>query len=77
LNAAALSVSSRFTVIQINGEVDVNEPSDERWKALCRQAADEKDPEKVTQLVREIGRLLDAQRNTNGHKKHLSEIAAT
>jgi hypothetical protein len=45
--------------------IDENE---QRWKKLARQAADEKDPQKLEQLVREINRLFDAKQNTNGHK---------
>jgi hypothetical protein len=31
----------------------------ERWEQLCKQAADEQDPEKLMELVNEINRLLD------------------
>jgi hypothetical protein len=31
----------------------------ERWEQLCKQAADEQDPEKLMELVDEINRLLD------------------
>jgi hypothetical protein len=34
----------------------------ERWVALCAQAAVEKDPKKLLELVSEINRLLDARR---------------
>lgn len=44
--------------------------NEERWKELCRQATVEQDPEKLSQLVREINRLLEAKQNTNGHKIH-------
>jgi len=33
----------------------------ERWKVLCKQAENEKDPEKLLALVQEIDRLLEAQ----------------
>jgi hypothetical protein len=46
------------------------DPNEERWKELCRQAADEHDPQKLNQLVREISRLLDVKQNTNGNKTH-------
>ena len=31
----------------------------ERWEQLCKQAADEQDPEKLMELVDEINRRLD------------------
>jgi hypothetical protein len=31
----------------------------ERWEELCKQAADEQDPEKLIDLVQEINQLLD------------------
>lgn len=34
----------------------------EGWVALCAQAAVEKDPKKLLELVSEINRLLDARR---------------
>lgn len=33
--------------------------TEERWKELCEQAANEGDPEKLLKLVEEITRLLD------------------
>jgi hypothetical protein len=33
----------------------------ERWKELCKQAAREQDSKKLTALVREIARLLEAK----------------
>ena len=33
----------------------------ERWMQLCGQAANEQDPEKLTELITEINRLLDAK----------------
>jgi hypothetical protein len=33
----------------------------ERWMQLCEQAANEQDPEKLMELIREINRLLDAK----------------
>lgn len=49
----------------------------ELWKALCGQAAEEQDPEKLLQLVKEINRLLEekearlkaAQKPAGLHKK--------
>jgi hypothetical protein len=46
------------------------EQPEERWKELCRQAAVEQDPQKLSQLVREINRLIEARHNTNGHNTH-------
>jgi hypothetical protein len=34
------------------------EPAKERWVVLCEQAAVEKDPDKLLELIREINRLL-------------------
>lgn len=31
----------------------------ERWQQLCAQAADEKDPQMLLELVKEINRLLE------------------
>lgn len=31
----------------------------ERWEDLCAQAADEQDPEKLLELVKEINQLLE------------------
>ena len=31
----------------------------ERWQELCAQAADEQDPERLMELVREINQLLE------------------
>jgi hypothetical protein len=48
----------------------MNDENDAQWKELCRQAAGERDPVKLNQLVREISRLIEARQNTNGHKTH-------
>jgi hypothetical protein len=39
------------------------EPVAETWIALCAQAAVEKDPKRLLELVSEINRLLDARKN--------------
>jgi hypothetical protein len=36
---------------------------EERWKELCEHAANEQDPEKLLQLVKEINDLLDAKKH--------------
>ncbi len=33
-------------------------PDNERWKSLCEQASQEKDPERLMQLVEEINTIL-------------------
>lgn len=33
--------------------------SEERWRQLCAQAAEEQDPQKLMELVKEISRLLE------------------
>jgi hypothetical protein len=55
----------------------MSDERDAQWKELCRQAADEQDPEKLSQLVREINRLLDARQNTNGNKTHQMALPRT
>ena len=35
----------------------------EQWMLLCEQAANEQDPEKLHDLVREINRLLEEKEN--------------
>jgi len=37
--------------------------NEDRWKQLCAQAAQEQDPKKLTELIMEINRLLEAKRN--------------
>jgi hypothetical protein len=52
--ATVLSNSRGFvTFHRMKGETG------ERWKILCEQAANEQDPAKLIELVREINRLLD------------------
>ena len=36
----------------------VMQNNEERWKELCKQAANEQDPHKLSELVTEINRLL-------------------
>ena len=58
-------------------EVLLKGQTGELWKALCAQAAEEQDPDKLLQLVREINRLLEekearlkaAQKPTDLHGK--------
>lgn len=33
--------------------------NEERWRELCRQAAVEKDPKRMLELIKEINRLLE------------------
>ena len=39
------------------------------WTELCEQAANEQDPQKLTELVKEICRLLDEKQNRLDGKK--------
>jgi hypothetical protein len=39
---------------------------DEEWKELCRQVANEPDPEKFTQLLNELIYALDTSRRPTG-----------
>lgn len=43
----------------------------ERWRELCAQAAVERDPNRLMELVREITLLFDQE-----HPKHISEQRA-
>jgi hypothetical protein len=36
--------------------------NDEKWKQLCAQAAVEQDPQKLSELVNEIIRLIDRRK---------------
>lgn len=38
-------------------------PTKARWQELCEQAANEQDPKKLLELVREINDLLSAKQN--------------
>lgn len=40
----------------------------ERWEELCEQAANERDPAKMLEIVAEINRLLDAKYDRINHK---------
>jgi hypothetical protein len=40
----------------------LSEDKTERWRDLCKQAENEKDPAKLLALVQEIDRLLEARR---------------
>ncbi len=41
-------------------------PQKERWMELCAQAAVEKNPDKMLELVREINRLLEEKERRLG-----------
>jgi hypothetical protein len=43
--------------------------TDERWKELCRQAAVEKDPQRLSELVREITNLLSPDNSSEAQKQ--------
>jgi hypothetical protein len=38
----------------------------ERWRVLCEQAANEQDPEKLMEIVKEINELLEAKERRLG-----------
>ena len=38
----------------------------ERWRELCKEIAEEKDPNKFVELVRELNRLLDEKEQRLG-----------
>jgi len=39
----------------------------ERWWMLCEQAANERDPERLLEIVKEINDLLDEKQDRLGH----------
>jgi hypothetical protein len=41
----------------------------ERWRLLCEKAANEQDPEKLIELIREINDLLEEKQNRLDMKK--------
>ena len=41
----------------------------ERWQALCSQAAQEQDPDRLMELIREINELLKEKEQRLKHKK--------
>jgi hypothetical protein len=43
--------------------------NEERWKQLCAQAAQEQDPAKLQELVRQINELLEAKQKRLGPKQ--------
>jgi hypothetical protein len=43
--------------------------NDEKWKALCAQAAVEQDPHKLSQLINEIIRLIDLRKQHIANKQ--------
>jgi hypothetical protein len=45
-------------------------PNRERWKELCRQAAEEKDPKRLLELANEINRLLAEKENRLLTQRH-------
>ena len=59
---------------------EANMEDQERWKELCAQAAVEKDPVKLIELVDEINRLLDekeARARANRAKNDYKETDST
>ncbi len=46
--------------------------NEERWKALCAQAAVEQDPDKLLELTQEITRLLTEKRSRLDGNTHRS-----
>jgi hypothetical protein len=47
----------------------------EHWEQLCKQAADEQDPEKLMELVNEIYRLLDEKEQRLKQQKQIETRA--
>jgi hypothetical protein len=48
---------------------DIVQGSTERWMKLCAEAANEKDPDKFLELIKEINDLLEAKRLRFSGKK--------
>jgi DNA-binding NtrC family response regulator len=51
--------SKLVTIIRDNLREIAKSKEDDRWKRLCSQAAVERDPDKLMELLQEINRLLD------------------
>ena len=47
--------------------------NDERWKSLCEQASQEKDPNRLMELVQEINNIL----GENTRRRDADEIPST
>jgi hypothetical protein len=45
----------------------------EKWKELCAEAAAEKDPQRLLELVQEINRILEEQENKRKRSTLLSD----
>jgi hypothetical protein len=54
----------------------VDQDKTDRWKDLCRQAEDEKDPAKLLALVEEIDRLLEIRAECLKRGHHRSDDGA-
>jgi hypothetical protein len=54
-----------FTAI----ERDSMQGTTERWKQLCAEAADERDPHRFLDIIREINDILEAKRFRLSGKK--------
>jgi hypothetical protein len=63
---AVSSKNSRWTVPGRN---------DERWKSLCEQASQEKDPNRLMELVQEINTILGGEAPEGGAEKLPSTTA--
>lgn len=48
-------------------------PVKERWQILCEQAANEQDPQKLMDLVREINRLLEEKQKRLTAKRNIAD----
>jgi len=48
-------------------------PVKERWQILCEQAANEQDPQKLMDLVREINRLLEEKQKRLTAKRNVAD----
>jgi|1186.fasta_scaffold02552_3 hypothetical protein len=47
--------------------------NDEKWKELCAQAAVEQDPQRLSQLVNEIIRLIDLRKRHIANKQSAAD----
>jgi hypothetical protein len=50
--------------------------NEERWKQLCKQAANEHDPQKLLELTREINELLLSKRDPGNVEPTLRSYAS-
>lgn len=51
------------------GMTNNGKDEDNNWRALCRKVADEPDPKRLSELVEELIKVLDARRQVQSEGK--------